>query len=268
MQELEGVGVQMMEHTIHNLSEYITVLESIPIDYQLSRGQANDLPLLPSALRCDTDGKKLYSKSTIRSFLDDFKANSYQYIENHAIPNSPYEWMVYAQHFGVPTQLLDFTYSHIISLMFAVENAFSYDEEDFENAVVWFLNPQKLNEKTIRRTEIVNIASGGEALETSDGPVTVSAPKNNSRINAQNGVFVFFPYDSKSLDSLALADEVLIKVIVPHQDCKRLLASLYRLGLRFSNLYPELTSVSKDILLKSKVFEFLRESNDLDDDGQ
>lgn len=258
----------MKEYTIHNFSEYISVLESISIDYQLSRGQADDLPLLPSALRCDTDGKKLYSKSTIRSFLDDFKTNSYQYIENHAIPSSLHEWMVYAQHFGVPTQLLDFTYSHIISLMFAVEKAFNYDEEDIGNAVVWFLNPQKLNEKTIRRTEIVNIASGSDVLETSDGPVTISAPKNNSRISAQNGVFVFFPYESKSLDSSAPADEVLIKIIVPHQACRRLLASLYQLGLRFSNLYPELTSVSKDILLKSKVFEFPRENDCLDGDDQ
>lgn len=258
----------MKEYTIHTLPEYITVLESISIDYQLSRGQSNDLPLLPSALRRDSDGKMLYSKSTIRSFLDDFQANSYQYIENHARPNSSYEWMVYAQHFGIPTQLLDFTYSHITSLMFAVENAFSYDEEDTGNAVVWFLDSQKLNEKTIRRTEIVNIACGSEVLLTSDGPVTISAPKNNSRINAQNGVFVFFPYDSKSLENIVSADDVLIKVIVPHQDCKQLLSSLFRLGLRFSNLYPELTSVSKDILLKSKVYEFLRENGSLDRENQ
>lgn len=137
----------MIEHIVHTLSEYISALQAIPIDYQLSRGQSNDRPLLPSALRCDSDGKMLYSKSTIRSFLDEFKVNSFQYIENHSIPHEQYEWMVYAQHFGIPTQLLDFTYSHIISLMFAVEKAFDYDENDTGNAVVWFLNSQKLNEK-------------------------------------------------------------------------------------------------------------------------
>lgn len=252
----------MIEYTIHTLTEYMSTLQSIPIDYQLSRGQCNDKPLLPSALRCDKDGKMLYSKSTIHSFLDEFKANSFQYIENHSIPHELYEWMVYAQHFGIPTQLLDFTYSHIISLMFAVEKAFDYDEEDTDNAVVWFLNPQKLNEKTVRRTDIINIINGKEALETADGPVTVSSPKNNSRINAQNGVFVFFPYDSKPLEEFLLASDVLIKIVIPHQDCKSLLSSLYRLGLRFSNLYPELTSVSKDILLKSRVYEFLRETSD------
>ncbi len=58
----------VIEYTVHTLSEYISVLQTIPIDFQLSRGQSNDRPLLPSALRCDSDGKILYSKSTIRFF--------------------------------------------------------------------------------------------------------------------------------------------------------------------------------------------------------
>lgn len=182
--------------------------------------------------------------------------------------SKPYEWMVYAQHFGIPTQLLDFTYSHIISLMFAVEKGFDYEEDDTANAVVWFLNAQRLNEKTIRRTDIVDTISGRDILESADGPVTVSSPKNNSRINAQNGVFVFFPYDSKPLNIFSSTDDILIKILIPHQDCKSLLSSLYRLGIRFSSLYPELTSVSKDILLKIKVFEFLRENCDLSNGAQ
>ena len=176
--------------------------------------------------------------------------------------------MVYAQHFGIPTQLLDFTYSHIISLMFAVEKGFDYEEDDTANAVVWFLNAQRLNEKTIRRTDIVDTIRGRDILESADGAVTVSSPKNNSRINAQNGVFVFFPYDSKPLNIFSSTDDILIKILIPHQDCKSLLSSLYRLGIRFSSLYPELTSVSKDILLKIKVFEFLRENCDLSNGAQ
>lgn len=85
--------------------------------------------------------------------------------------------------------------------MFAVEKAFDYDEENTGNAVVWVLNSQKLNEKAIRRTDIVDIVNGRDVLESADGPVVVSSPKNNSRINAQNGVFAFFPYDSKPLIS-------------------------------------------------------------------
>ena len=52
-------------------------------------------------------------------------------------------------------QLLDFTYSHIISLMFAVEKAFDYDENDTGNAVVWFLNSQKLNHSAKQKVRAV-----------------------------------------------------------------------------------------------------------------
>ena len=72
----------------------------------------------------DTDKIDFYSFT-----IDDFKINSLMYIDSTPIKND-YEWMVYAQHFGVPTCLLDFTYSHLISLMFAVENAFAYDFDD------------------------------------------------------------------------------------------------------------------------------------------
>lgn len=81
----------MIEYTVHTLSEYIGAFQTIPIDYQLSRRQSDDRPLLPSALRCNSDGKMLYPKSTIRSFLDEFRTNSYQYIENHSFPYEQYE---------------------------------------------------------------------------------------------------------------------------------------------------------------------------------
>ena len=63
----------MKEYTIHTLPEYITVLESISIDYQLSRGQSNDLPLLPSALRRDSDGKCYIQNQQFVHFLTIFK---------------------------------------------------------------------------------------------------------------------------------------------------------------------------------------------------
>ncbi|MBS7226653.1 MAG: FRG domain-containing protein, partial [Clostridiaceae bacterium] len=145
----------MDEIIIHSVQEYINVLEKIPLDFCLSRGQSLDKKLLPTALRFDEDNKRLYSKSKVNCFLEDYKINSAIYMPQGQELKNEYEWMVYAQHFGVPTQLLDFTYSHIISLMFAVEKAFSENDMD-KKAVVWFLNPKKLNEYSMNRTEIIN----------------------------------------------------------------------------------------------------------------
>lgn len=247
----------MEEIIIENLEDYVKFIHGIPSDYILSRGQEFEKALLPSALRLDNANMRLYSKSKAKAFIDDFKINSLMYIDSTPIKND-YEWMVYAQHFGVPTCLLDFTYSHLISLMFAVENAFAYDFDDDTNSVVWFLNPQKLNLAAIKRNEILNISEENNILDTADYPCVVTARKNNSRMSAQNGLFVYFQQDSVALENIDIADDVLKKVIIPHKNAKGILAELYTMGMRFNDIYPELGSISKDIILKNNVIEYYK----------
>ncbi|WP_418445518.1 3'-5' exonuclease [Blautia sp.] len=115
--------------SVSSLEEYIKIVERFSPNFSLSRGQGSDLPLFPSALRRDQDGMRLYSKTTIQSFLEDFKFNSQMYIEGASTYHEN-DWLIHAQHFGVPTCLLDFTYSHLVSLMFALEKAFDYDQDD------------------------------------------------------------------------------------------------------------------------------------------
>lgn len=252
----------MEEIVITSLDEYIKYIDKLPPEFNLSRGQEKDLPLLPSAMRCDASGMKLYSKSTANSFIEDFKINSAQYIDSSLISNE-YEWLVYAQHFGVPTCLLDFTYSHLISIMFAVENAFNYSEDDDCNSVIWIMNPNELNQKSIKRSEIINISYGeNRCLDNIEFPCAVTAKKNNPRIAAQNGLFVYFNEDT-ALEQTSIANDILRKVIIPHSCGRKILKSLFVMGMRFVDIYPELSSISKDILLKNRVKEFYRmEEND------
>lgn len=253
----------MEEIVIENLEEYIKYIHSISKDFVLSRGQELDKVLLPSVLRLDDSGMRLYSRAKSKMFIDDFKNNSLLYIDSNRINiENDYEWLVYAQHFGVPTCLLDFTYSHLISLMFAVENAFCYDASDENNSVVWFLNPHALNLASIKRNEILNISEETDILDTANYPCVVTARKNNPRMVAQNGLFVYFQQDATALERIEIADEVLRKVIIPHRNAKRILASLYTMGMRFNDIYPELTSISKDILLKNDVMEYYTEGEE------
>lgn len=99
----------MVIQTIETFTAFADIVNSLPFEYCLSRGQSADLPLLPTALRTDSSGNRMYSKSSADSFLDDFKIDAVHFIERPiGIPNE-HEWQVYAQHFGVPTRLLDFT---------------------------------------------------------------------------------------------------------------------------------------------------------------
>ena len=242
---------------VSNLIEYIEFVEKISPDYSLSRGQEKDKDLLPTILRTDNDGMALYTRANAKSFIDDFKSNSPMYIDNSMVQNQN-ELLVYAQHFGVPTCLLDFTYSHLISLMFAVENAFTYSNEDEEKSVVWFLNPTALNLISIHRTDLFDMSTEEKMPDGTELPIAVTARRNNKRIAAQNGLFVYFQQNSEPLNKIKTADDILKKVVISHENAKKILKSLFTMGMRFNDIYPELSSISKDILLKNNVYEYYK----------
>lgn len=249
-------GESMNECNVTSFHEYVECVEEVSRKgFILSRGQKKDYPLLPSALRVDSDGKRLFSDTSVNKFIKDFERLSVAYLRN-TDGLTEQDWKVYAQHFGVPTRLLDFTHSPLISLMFAVEEAFLMDD-DGEFAVVWFLNPRELNALTINKMEISDIVSSKDDLDSASGPFVVSAKMRNERIAAQNGLFVYFKYN-EPLNEVRDVDKFLIKVTIPHNKCKEMLVSLYNHGMRFNDLYPELTSISKDILLANSVSDYYK----------
>src|SRR5205823_4830121 len=53
-------------------------------------------------------------------------------------------WLFLAQHFGVPTRLLDWTQGALIALYFALLE----EKADKPRPIVWMLNPTQLNRKS------------------------------------------------------------------------------------------------------------------------
>lgn len=249
--------MNQISEPIEKLSQFTSYVESLPSDFTLSRGQSKEHDLFPSALRLDENDIRKYSRSDIHYFLNEFKVSSHNYMRFPLDIKDDYEWMVYAQHYGIPTKLLDFTYSHVVSLMFAVENAF-LDEEN-NDAEVWFLNPLELNNKFANRSEVLNVTNGEMInLDNFDGPVAIKTRKSNDRINAQNGLFVYFQETNQSLNT-SVDDNILRKLVIKGEYKKNILSSLYTMGIGFTTLYPELQSVSKDIIMKKSILEYVRE---------
>ena len=106
------------------------------------RGHSDiDYKLLPGVLRWKdfSPGVKVGMYSQLESnILNDFISNSFRYI--HDIKNDDYiSWLEIAQHFGVPTRLLDFTYNPLVALFFAcVENT-------SKDGSVWIINENAYN---------------------------------------------------------------------------------------------------------------------------
>lgn len=247
----------MEEIKIRKLSEYVECVENLPKEFTLSRGHENEqYKLLPSALRTDDSGNRKYTRQSIAYFLNEFKVNSHNFIEYPWDIKTDYEWMIYAQHYGLPTKLLDFTNSHIISLMFAVENSFS----DLQNAdgAVWFLNPSELNNIHCRQSQILTVGTSDRInLDSFDGGVVIQGRKLNKRISAQNGLFVYFQDSTVPLEDQVCNENILKKIIIDGEAKKDISVSLYSLGIGKTQLYPELTSVVKDILIKDNIKQYI-----------
>ena len=252
--------LQSEDNKIHSLSQYVEYVENLSKEYSVSRGHSKkSYVLLPGALRYDKEGKRKYSKRNISYFMQTFKVNSHNYLSNPLDIRNDIEWMAMAQHYGLPTRLLDFTDSHIISLLFAVENAFDEDDSEKEDAVVWFLNPIQLNYINTRNANYINVEenTGCSNLDDFDGPVAIKCRKLNKRINAQSGLFVYFADADKKLEEYDINENVLKRVVIDKDDKRSILASLYAMGMNQTKLYPELSSIAKDILITDNIREYI-----------
>jgi hypothetical protein len=102
----------------------------------LFRGQSCDKPLLPNLGRCKVNGELPNVEQLI---LEEFERTSLSFHEFE--PRNKWDLLALAQHHGLPTRLLDWTYSAIAALWFTVRNPPEIKEngDGLEDGVVWIL---------------------------------------------------------------------------------------------------------------------------------
>lgn len=112
---------------VKSVSEYIKTIETRTIEtgrIYLFRGQCDNFRLLPGIAR--PKYKFSFTKlETERRILDEFKAHSLPHLK--IIPKTDLEYLVVAQHYGLPTRLLDWTENALAALFFAVSRKIEND---------------------------------------------------------------------------------------------------------------------------------------------
>lgn len=221
--DLEGL-IKALKNAIRDISDKN---ENAPIWF---RGHTSKkYYLLPSIYRMLDQKSKFYDismRDTLKSLTELFKAKAFNAPEligdkDRAETNC----LISMQHYSIPTNILDWSTSAFVAMYFALENEINTKEiktEDNENAVIFLLNPIRLNiarealkssyaargKETDLRFPILALSEDerfedylpshtdnnkGKAVEY---PLAVYAPFVNQRIKAQRGTFVMFGLDN------------------------------------------------------------------------
>ncbi len=199
---------------INNIVEYLSLLNSIEYENaEMFRGQSNfEWVLSPSISRIKNpkqNGVLIFNcwKEVEDFLIETFQQNSAPHM--NFTPESKLEWLVHAQHHGLPTILLDWTTNPLKGLFFAIEDP-AYDHVD---GAVYFGVAEELYTST---SHIKNI----------DKIICFHSKHTNSRIVSQEACFSAYPLPNSFENFTELNDEILMaytdlliieKIIIPKQ---------------------------------------------------
>jgi hypothetical protein len=176
-----------------------------------------------------------------------------KYARQDAVPHdTDWDWLALGQHHGLPTRLLDWTYSPYVALHFVTQNVTKYDRD----GIVWMIDyvdahrhlPKRLSEAlegegaNVFTTELLaDVAQGLQDLDDEgDGFVLfVEPPSFDSRIVNQYALFsVTSPPD------LNLADFAQ-RVVIPAELKWEIRDKLDQANITERVLFPGLDGISR-----------------------
>lgn len=165
-----------------------------------------------------------------------------------------FEWLLLARHYGLPTRLLDWSYSPLIALFFAVEDP-RYNDSD---GCIWALWSTELNLEQLGHhklvdpswphvQEILEVACSGATQGTLPIALAIAARQIDLRMLAQQSTFTMHGNDADVRD-IGSTKTILAQCVVPAQ-CKASIPKLlYRLGISRSMVFPDLAGLSRELI--------------------
>lgn len=199
------------------------------------RGQRKYWPLLPGISRNNETKPVLINE---KKLFEKFKKEAERCL--HRLPKTDWDWLVVAQHHGLPTRLLDWSHDPYAALWFALESAYLEDSKP----EIWALNPEK-----------TDIISSLEKAKPFMGKRTkiFNSSFDIPRIRAQKGCFTLFRYVEKSahgfvpLEKNMYLRKRLVRFRVGSNSIGAMKEQLETLGYSKSMLFPDIDEVAKRI---------------------
>ncbi len=137
-------------------------------------------------------------------------------IHNHLsyLPKEKYRWpepdfyeiISLAQHYGIPTRALDWSYDFKVALYFAVEDVLQNNTED---CVLWAFNYKLFEDNYNPHLKIINPTHEIDEL-------VIYRPEynNNSNLRSQKGLFTFLPVDINEANNVMSFDKIITDLLI------------------------------------------------------
>lgn len=215
--------------------DHVSDLKSSKKEVILYRGQNNNHKLLPAIAR---NNSKINTLEIEKEMLNELKRRL-PHVINISNLTDAWDTLVYAQHFGLKTRLLDWTTNPLVALWFACQKHTSLDSDIyiyvFEEAEKFLLDREKFkNPFGIRTTKVF------------------MPTLNNERIIAQSGWFTAHPYSRSSDKFVNLATNRVIKdrvscLRIRQREKSDILLKLDVFGINHQSLFPDVTGACKQL---------------------
>ena len=187
------------------------------------RGMAGvEWQLLPSLGRTEPRRSNSRLDTLERRMVKLFKESSLPHLEHR--PQTELEWLAMAQHFGLPTRLMDWTYNPLVAIYFAVEQLLPQDAVVYALSGCATIQDPKINpyiQRSVKRFR---------------------PPYISVRIQQQAGLFTLHPEPTEPFDHQGLS-----RVIIPEKLLAGIKRQLYAYGINQKLIYPGLEGVARDI---------------------
>jgi len=262
-----GIVPKYTEITVSTLIEYLVAVKTLSNSTGATwfRGQSKRNHELEPGLYRHPDVKGNLSPHARAAELEGrlmerFRNHSVPYVGHKFVHEDEWAQLFFMQHYRVPTRLLDWSYSPLIALHFALSGAETNSENPDGACAIWTLHPENWNRAALAHqsapakiydtdSDEIKPYKAGAAfkLQTADA-IAIEGIHNSPRIVAQQGAFTIFGPTTSPMEvqftKAAYPENSLGVIRINSISVSEMTKELINAGILETTIYPDLEGLA------------------------